>query len=119
MTSRDRHATTDVPHAAETAELPTDDASADATAGSGDVSPARRLLRHPISIGFLVVVGAAALWWMGYIAGETLYLATDGDGVSIAMMAGIVILVPVLLIGGGVWLDRRRRNRSDDTRGQR
>lgn len=119
MPAHDPHATTDVPHSDETADLPTDDASADPTAGSGDASPARRRLRHPLSIGFLVVVGAAALWWMGYIAGETLYLATDGDGVSIAMIAGIVIVVPVLLIGGGVWLDRWRRNRSDDTRGQR
>ena len=54
---------------------------------------------------------------MGLLIGENLYLATDGDGASAALFGGILVGVLVLLVGGGVWLDRRRRTRQDDAPG--
>jgi hypothetical protein len=39
----------------------------------------QQVLDHPFAVGFLAVAGAAILFWLSYVIGETVYRAVDGD----------------------------------------
>lgn len=80
---------------------------------------ARRLLRglqrHPVALGFLAVVAAAALFRMGVFVGETVYVAFNGDDMMAAVYGATFVTALVVLIAAGVWLDGRKRTRDTNT----
>jgi uncharacterized membrane protein len=71
-------------------------------------------LRHPLAIGLLAIVAAAALWRMGYVIGGAAHDAFDGEGLMAAAFGATLVTVLVVIIAVGVLLDRRQRTRDAD-----
>lgn len=83
------------------------------------IAAARRLVEtlkgHPFVLGFLAILGAAAIFLLGVRIGEIVYLAFDGEGMMAAVFGATFVTVLVAIIGIGVILDRRQRARDAAT----
>lgn len=82
---------------------------------AGARSMGETLKRHPFGLGFLAIFAAAAIFVLGVRAGEITYRTFDGDGMMAAVFGATFVTVLVVIIGIGVWLDRRQRARDATT----
>jgi uncharacterized membrane protein len=71
------------------------------------------VLDHPFAVGFLAVAGAAILFWLSYVIGETVYRAFDGDdGAAVFGLSVATVIVVVTAIVA--WINRYRQARDDE-----
>ena len=74
----------------------------------------QQVLDHPFAVGFLAVAGAAILFWLSYVIGETVYRAFGGD--DRAARFGLTVATVIVVVAAIVaWLNQHREA-SDDER---